>query len=241
MAARSKKPAAKSPKPTPRSKAAEKPEPAAKPKPKPAAKSATSKPTSKPAPAALREIGFPSIAAWSAWLAEHHDRSPGIWMRIARKDARTSTISYAEALEVALAWGWIDGQKAKGDAEAWLQKFTLRGPRSIWSKINVEKANALIERGEMKPSGLAAVERAKANGQWERAYAPPSRAEVPEDLAAALARQPRARAFFDQLESFNRYAILHRLYTAKKPETRARRIETFVEMCARGEKLHPAR
>ncbi|MGN6106584.1 MAG: YdeI/OmpD-associated family protein [Kofleriaceae bacterium] len=224
MVARSKKPAAKSPKPTPRSKAAAKP-----------------KPTSKPAPAALREIGFPSIAAWSAWLAEHHDRSPGIWMRIARKGARSSTISYAEALEVALAWGWIDGQKGKGDAEAWLQKFTLRGPRSIWSKINVEKANALIERGEMKPSGLAAVERAKANGQWERAYASPSRAEVPEDLAAALDRQPRARAFFDQLESFNRYAILHRLYTAKNPETRARRIETFVEMCARGEKLHPAR
>lgn len=162
-------------------------------------------------------------------------------MRIARKTSRTPTISYAEALDVALAWGWIDGQKGKGDDEAWVQKFTVRGPRSVWSKINVAKANALIERGEMKPPGLAAIERAKQNGAWDRAYSSPSKAAVPDDLAAALAAQPKARKFFEQLESYNRYAILYRVHTAKKPETRARRIETFVEMCARGEKVHPPR
>ena len=187
---------------------------------------------------ALPEIGFRTIAAWSAWLAKHHASSPGFWMRIARKTSRTPSISYAEALEVALAWGWIDGQKARGDAEAWLQKFTPRSPRSVWSQINVAKANALIARGEMQPAGLVAVERAKQSGAWDRAYASPSKVEVPADFLAALAARPPAQRFFEQLESANRYAILFRIHTAKRPETRARRIAALADLCARGERLH---
>jgi uncharacterized protein YdeI (YjbR/CyaY-like superfamily) len=182
-------------------------------------------------------------AAWRAWLRANHARSSGVFLRIPKvtrsSDARA--LSYPSALEAALAWGWIDGQKRALDADAWLQRFAPRGPRSGWSKINRAKAEALIAAGEMEPPGRAEVERAKRDGRWDRAYAGARAATVPPDLARALARAPRARAFFETLDSANRYAILYRVETAKLPETRARRIEDFVGMCARGETLHPPR
>ena len=150
-----------------------------------------------------------------------------------------ASITYAEAVDVALAWGWIDGQKGKFDEAWWLQKFTPRGSRSMWSKINREKAIALIAAGKMMPSGLAEVERAKKDGRWDRAYESQSRASLPEDLEKALAKNPRAKKFFATLDSRNRYAVLFRVQHAKKAETRARRIAQFVEMLAKGEKLHP--
>jgi uncharacterized protein YdeI (YjbR/CyaY-like superfamily) len=182
---------------------------------------------------------FATAAAWSAWLARHHADARGIWMKIPKKGATATGITYAAAIETALAWGWIDGQKDKHDDAWWLQKFTPRGPRSLWSKINREKALALIAAGEMKPPGLAEVERARRDGRWTAAYSSQRVAEVPPDLATALEAAPRAAAFFETLEARNRYAVLFRIHTAKKPETRAARIEKFVAMLARGEKIHP--
>jgi len=184
-------------------------------------------------------LSFPDARAWSRWLAPNHASSPGIWLKIAKKGSKIASITYADALEVALAWGWIDGQKGKLDEAWWLQRFTPRGPRSIWSKINREKAIVLIDAGKMQPSGLAEVERAKRAGRWETAYDSQSRSTVPPDLAEALAAKPRAARFFETLESHNRYAILFRIHAAKKPETRTARIRRFVEMRARHEKLHP--
>jgi uncharacterized protein YdeI (YjbR/CyaY-like superfamily) len=184
-------------------------------------------------------VSFADAQAWSRWLAGHHASSRGIWLKIAKKGSKSPSVTYAGALEAALAWGWIDGQKGKLDDAWWLQRFTPRGPKSIWSKINRDKATALIEAGEMKPAGLAEVERAKADGRWEAAYDSQSRAAVPPDLAAALAANPRAARFFETLESHNRYAILLRIHTAKKRETRAARIEKFVAMLGRHEKVHP--
>lgn len=197
-----------------------------------------------PAPetAASREtpiVSFASRRAWATWLAANHASSRGVWLRLARKRSGAASVTYEEALEVALAWGWIDGQKKRLDAGSWLQKFTPRGPRSLWSRANREKALALIAAGEMKPPGLAEVERAKRDGRWERAYDSPSRATVPDDLAAALAGNPRAAAFFATLDSRNRYAVLFRVQTAKRAETRARRIAQLVQMLARHEKLYP--
>lgn len=184
-------------------------------------------------------VSFADAGAWSTWLASFHLSSPGVWLKIAKKTSGNASVSYAEALEVALLWGWIDGQKEKFDESWWLQKFTPRGPRSIWSKNNRDKATALIAAGKMTPSGLAEVERAKKDGRWDRAYESQKSALVPDDLATALADNPRARKFFATLEARNRYAILWRVQNAKKPETRARRIAKFVEMLAKGEKLHP--
>ena len=184
-------------------------------------------------------LAFPSQKKWEEWLAKNHQTSKGLWLKIAKKGAGTDTVNYAEALEVALCYGWIDGQKGALDAEFWLQKFTPRGPRSQWSKVNREKATALIENGRMQPAGLAEVERAKADGRWEAAYDAQSKASVPEDLQRELDANPDAAAFFATLESYNRYAILYRIQEAKKPETRARRIEKFVGMLKRGEKVHP--
>ncbi|UQA57600.1 YdeI/OmpD-associated family protein [Polyangium aurulentum] len=198
--------------------------------------------TAGPRAAAAEEapiIAFAEPRAWSDWLAAHHASSRGVWLKLAKKASGVASITYPEALEVALAWGWIDGLKRSHDDASWLQKFTPRGPKSLWSKINREKAMALIAAGEMKPSGLAEVERAKKDGRWEAAYDSPSKATVPEDLAAALAKNPRAAAFFATLNAANRYAVLFRIHTAKKPETRAKRIAAFVEMLAKGEKLHP--
>jgi uncharacterized protein YdeI (YjbR/CyaY-like superfamily) len=190
-------------------------------------------------PTEMPVVSFADAETWSAWLASRHRSSRGVWLKIAKKASNTTSITYAEALEVALAWGWIDGQKGKFDEGWWLQKFTPRGSRSMWSKINREKAIALIAAGKMRASGLAEVERAKKDGRWDRAYESQSRASVPEDLEKALARNPRAKKFFATLDSRNRYAVLFRVQHAKKAETRARRIAQFVEMLAKGEKLHP--
>jgi uncharacterized protein YdeI (YjbR/CyaY-like superfamily) len=184
-------------------------------------------------------VSFASRGEWAAWLAAHHASSKGVWLRIAKKGAGTATVSYAEALEAALCYGWIDGQKGRLDDDFWLQRFTPRKPGSKWSQINRTKAVSLIEAGEMKPAGLREVERAKADGRWEAAYAGQRAATVPEDLRRALDENARARAFFATLNSVNRYAILYRVQEAKRPETRARRIEKFVAMLARHETLHP--
>ena len=189
-------------------------------------------------PAELPIVSFANARAWSKWLATNHASSRGVWLEIAKKGATSASITYVEALEVALAWGWIDGQKGKLDDAWWIQRFTRRGPKSIWSKVNREKAVALIETGNMKPPGLAEVERAKRDGRWEAAYESQSRATVPPDLAKALAANPRAARFFETLESHNRYAVLFRIHTAKKAETRAMRIEKFVAMLAKHEKVH---
>ena len=188
---------------------------------------------------ALPVMSFESTDAWDAWLAAHHAGSPGLWLKIAKKGAAGTTISYSEALDVALCHGWIDGQKGRHDDEYWLQRFTPRKPGSNWSKINTERAAALIESGRMRPAGLREVERAQADGRWEQAYESQSRVSVPEDLARALAANERARAFFATLDSANRYAILYRIGTAKKPETRAKRIDTFVAMLSEHKKIHP--
>jgi len=182
---------------------------------------------------------FKSQKDWATWLDKNHARSSGIWLRIAKKTGKVITVTYAEAVEVALCYGWIDGQGKGLDESAWLQKFTPRGPRSIWSKINRTKAMGLMKTGRMKPAGLAAIDRAKKNGQWDTAYDSHRTATVPADLQVALNHHPEARAFFATLDSTNRYAILFRLQTAKKPETRARRLEQFVRMLENHEKLYP--
>lgn len=184
----------------------------------------------------LPVLPFASAAAWDNWLVENHETSSGLWLKIAKKASGIETVTFAEALDVALCYGWIDGQRAGLD-EAWfLQRFTRRGPRSKWSKINREKVAALIESGRMQPAGQAAIDAAKADGRWDQAYDPPSRMTVPEDLQAALDRHPEAAAFFATLNSSNRYAVLYRLHDAKKPETRARRIEKFITMLENHEK-----
>ena len=189
--------------------------------------------------AELPTFSFATPRAFSDWLAVHHASSGGIWLRLAKKASGTASISYAEAIDVALAWGWIDGKKQRGDDASWLQKFTPRGAKSMWSKINREKALALIEAGAMQPAGLAELERAQQDGRWDVAYDPPSRATVPDDLQAALEKNARAAAFFQTLDAGNRYAVLWRVQTAKKVETRQKRIAALVAMLARGEKLHP--
>ncbi|HET9958944.1 MAG TPA: YdeI/OmpD-associated family protein [Polyangiaceae bacterium] len=180
------------------------------------------------------------IGEWAAWLTSNHHRSQGVWLHIPKKGSKKA-LTYAEALEVALAWGWIDSQKRSFDARAWLQRFSPRKANSPWSKINRTKAEALIAAGTMQAPGLAEVERAKRDGRWQRAYDGARVASVPSDLAAALALNARARAFFETLDSANRYAILYRVQTAKHPDTRVARIERFVEMCARQETIHPPR
>jgi uncharacterized protein YdeI (YjbR/CyaY-like superfamily) len=182
---------------------------------------------------------FATARAWERWLETNHDRSRGVWLEIAKAGAGASSVTYAEALETALLFGWIDGQKQGLDDEAWLQKFTPRTPKSPWSERNRALATRLMKEGRMRPSGLAAVESAKKDGRWARAYASQRGATVPADLQDALDADPRARAFFGALDSRNRYAILYRVQEAKKPETRARRIAGFVQMMARGETLYP--
>lgn len=184
-------------------------------------------------------IGFATQQDWEAWLAEHYADPTGIWLKIAKKATGTQSISYAEALEGALCYGWIDGQKAAFDEHYWLQKFTPRRPKSVWSQINRDKANALIEAGRMQPSGLRQVELARVDGRWDAAYAGQSGATVPDDLQEALDKNPLARDFFLTLNSVNRYAIIFRVQTAKKAETRAAKIQKFVEMLAKGEKIYP--
>jgi uncharacterized protein YdeI (YjbR/CyaY-like superfamily) len=184
-------------------------------------------------------ILFHDQKAWLAWLESNHKISTGLWLRLAKKGATVQSVTYAEALEGALCYGWIDAQK-KGESEhAWLQRFTSRRTKSIWSKVNREKATALIQARRMQPAGLEQVARAKKDGRWDAAYDSPGNAEVPDDLQAALDGNARAQAFFGTLDRANRYAILWRIQTVKKAETRARRIREFVEMLERGEKVHP--
>jgi uncharacterized protein YdeI (YjbR/CyaY-like superfamily) len=190
-----------------------------------------------PAPE-LPIILFDDQAAWAEWLDEHHSDSPGVWLRLAKKGAPYASVSYAEALDVALCYGWIDSQKKTFDQHSFLQKFGPRGAKSIWSKVNREKVLALTEVGRMKPAGIQAVESAKADGRWDAAYDPASTATVPDDLQAALDANPKAKEFFATVSGANRYAILFRVQTAKKPETRAKRIATLVEMLERNEKIH---
>jgi uncharacterized protein YdeI (YjbR/CyaY-like superfamily) len=178
-----------------------------------------------------------SRAGWDAWLAAHHETSDGVWLKLAKKGVEG--VSYAEAVEVALCYGWIDGHARALDERYWLQRYTPRRPSSRWSKINRDRALGLIERGAMKPAGLREVERAQADGRWDAAYDGQSSATVPDDLAAALDADPRARAFFDTLNASNRYSIVYRVNDAKRPETRARRIAKYVAMCAAGEKIYP--
>ena len=180
---------------------------------------------------------FRNAAAWEAWLATHH-ASAGIWLKIAKKDAGIASVTYAEALDVALWHGWIDGLKKSMDAQFFLHRFTPRKPKSLWSKINTAKAEALVAAGRMREGGLHEIEAAKADGRWETAYHGASKMEVPPELAAALAKSRKAKAFFDTLDKANRYAFCWRVHTAVKPETRRARVEKFIAMLARGEKIH---
>jgi len=189
----------------------------------------------------LPVIGFAGQAAWESWLAQQHASSPGVWLKIAKKGSGATGVSYQEALEVALCYGWIDGQKGALDDEYWLQRFTPRKPGSRWSKINTEIAAELIAAGRMRPTGMREVELAREDGRWDAAYAGQRSMTVPEDLERELAGNEAARAFFATLSSVNRYAILYRIAGAKRPETRARRIAKYVAMLATHETIHPQR
>ncbi|MCP3099785.1 YdeI/OmpD-associated family protein [Myxococcus sp. K15C18031901] len=198
----------------------------------------TSAPATAQTPDGLPIIAFPHPEAWETWLSKNHAGERGLWLKLFKKGAGTPPLTYAQALDVALCWGWIDSHKRTFDDTAWLQRFSPRGPRSIWSQINREKVAVLIAAKRMQPAGLVHIERAKQDGRWDNAYASQSKASVPEDLAAALEANPRAKAFFSTLDSANRYAVLFRILNVKKAETRARNIVRFVEMLARHEKIH---
>jgi uncharacterized protein YdeI (YjbR/CyaY-like superfamily) len=182
---------------------------------------------------------FETQQDWEAWLKENHAGTRGIWLKIAKKEARTSSVSYAEALDSALCYGWIDGQKAAFDDQYWLQKFTPRTAKSIWSKVNCSKAEALIAEGKMQSAGLRQVEMAKSDGRWERAYESQSKITIPDDFQRELDKNPKAKDFFSTLDSANRYAFLFRIQAAKKPETRSAKIQKFIEMLNQQQKLHP--
>jgi uncharacterized protein YdeI (YjbR/CyaY-like superfamily) len=183
-------------------------------------------------------LRFDSQADWEAWLEANHAGARGVWLRLARKASGAASVSRAEALESALCYGWIDGQAQSEEGDFWLQRFTPRRARSKWSQVNCAAVERLAAAGRMRPAGLREVEAAKRDGRWEAAYASPSRITVPEDLQARLDASPRAKRAFEGLDSRNRYAILYRLHDAKKPETRLRRLETFVRMLEEGETLH---
>jgi len=189
-------------------------------------------------PDELPILPFACADDWEAWLEREHNRAPGVWLQIAKKESRIASVTYAEALDVALCFGWIDGQKRSYDATSFLQRFTPRKRASRWSKINTGHVERLTAAGRMRPAGLAQVEAARADGRWEAAYDGQSSATIPPDLQAALDANPAAAAFFATLRGANRYAVLYRVQDAKRPETRARRIERFVAMLARGETLH---
>ena len=173
------------------------------------------------------------------WLQISHDTSQGVWLQIAKKDSGIVSISYNEALESALCYGWIDSQKEKFDEKMWLQRFTPRRTKSIWSKVNREKAELLITNGRMKPSGFKAIETAKQSGQWDNAYESQSTASLPEDFANELEHNIKAKEFYNTLDRQNKYAIIFRIHSAKKPDTRAKRILQFVNMLEKGEKIYP--
>jgi uncharacterized protein YdeI (YjbR/CyaY-like superfamily) len=186
----------------------------------------------------MKIISFASSRDLRAWLAKNHSQSDGIWLRIYKKDAEVPTVTYAEALDQALCYGWIDGQKKPYDGQSWLQRFTPRRSKSRWSKKNTEHAERLIASGEMVPTGMKEVEAAKADGRWSAAYDAFGKAAVPEDFLKELFRHKKAHAFFKTLNKTNLYSIVYRLQTAKKPETRERRLRAIIEMLSRGEKFH---
>ena len=189
-------------------------------------------------PAAITPTLFKSARAFEAWLKKHHASSDGLWLQIAKKGADAPSVTYPEAVEIALCWGWIDGQKKGLDDQHFLQRFTPRRARSIWSKINVDRVAALVEAGRMQPAGQAQVDAARADGRWAKAYDGARTSTVPDDLQAALDANPKAKTFFATINASNRYAVLWRVQTAVKPETRAKRIAQLVEMLARGEVVH---
>jgi uncharacterized protein YdeI (YjbR/CyaY-like superfamily) len=193
-------------------------------------------------PAELPELIVADAPAWRGWLAEHHDDPAGVWLVLAKKGTTEPTsLTHDQALEHALCHGWIDGQVRRRDEHTFKQRFTPRRARSAWSKRNVAIVERLAADGHMHPAGVAQVERAKADGRWAAAYAGPASIEVPPDLARALAADADASAMFEQLSSQNRYAVLYRIETAKRADTRARRIEQYVAMLSRGETIHPQR
>lgn len=180
---------------------------------------------------------FKTDAAWEKWLAAHGD-APGAWLKIAKKDQGVTSVTYSQALDVALCHGWIDGLKRACDERYFLQRFTPRRPKSLWSKINVARVEALVAAGRMRPAGQREVDAARADGRWDAAYHAASGMECPPELTAALKKNAKARKFFEALDGANRYAFCWRVHTAKKPETKQARVEKFVEMLARGEKIH---
>jgi uncharacterized protein YdeI (YjbR/CyaY-like superfamily) len=186
----------------------------------------------------LPVMEFASAKEWDAWLAKQHASSAGVWLKIAKKGTGVTTVGYPEVLDVALCWGWIDGLRHRHDDVYFRQRFTPRKPRSRWSQINCDKAEALLTAKKMRAAGRREVEAAKADGRWDAAYAGSRTIVVPDDLTRALRRNAKARRAFEQLDSQNRYAILYRIHDAKRPETRARRIEQFVTMLAEGRTIH---
>jgi len=184
---------------------------------------------------------FATQEEWAAWMEKNHRKSDGLWLRLAKKGSGLRSVTHLEALEIALCYGWIDGQKRGESEQAWLQRFLPRTAKSIWSKINCGKADALIANGRMKTAGIEAVEAAKKDGRWEAAYDSPRGATVPDDFQTALEASPRALEFFTALDGANRYAVLFRIQTVKKAETRARKIREFVEMLERNERIHEPR
>lgn len=192
-------------------------------------------------PTELEELLVPDAAAWRAWLAAHHDSSPGVWLALTRKGGTATSLDYAAALDEALCFGWIDGQGRRRDEQTSFQRMTPRRARSPWSARNVGHVARLEAAGLIEPAGRAAIEAARADGRWAAAYAGQADAEVPDDLAAAIAAEPAAQVMFDVLTRTNRYALIYRTNEAKRAETRARRIEQFVAMLARGETPYPQR
>lgn len=184
-------------------------------------------------------LTFTSQAEWESWLDRNGSTVPGAWLRLAKKSAEQTTVSYAQALESALCHGWIDGKKQAESEHYWLQRFTPRTAKSIWSRINKAKAETLIAAGRMRPAGLLAIDRAKQDGRWDAAYASASASTIPDDLQQALDANPKAKAFYATLNSQNRYAILFRIQTVKKAETRVKKIAQFIDMLNNGEKLYP--
>lgn len=185
----------------------------------------------------LPTIAFKTSQSFETWLEKHHAKSSGIWLKIFKKDSGEKTISYAEALDVALCYGWIDGQKNAYDEQAWLQKFCPRREKSIWSKINIGHVERLIKEDRMRPAGLKAIERAKADGRWDKAYDSPGKMTIPEDFLKELGKNKKAEEFFKGLNKTNLFSIGFRLQTAKKPETREKRMKDIIEKLAKGEKL----
>lgn len=181
---------------------------------------------------------FETARDWERWLEKNHAALAGVWLRFAKKKAPYTSVTYVEALDVALCYGWIDSQTKTFDEHSYLQKFTPRGKKSMWSKVNRDKVAALEAAGRMKPAGIAAVDSAKADGRWEAAYDSPGSATVPDDLQQALDKNRKAAKFFEGLDRINRYSVIWRVQTAKRPETRERRIADLVAMLARGEKIH---